>query len=1451
MTEFQTNSNRDAWSSIRGYVYQIRYTVLLWVKLEDGNELQCEAGEDLDEVSREIGAEENPTSIIERVLNQVKHREENLTLRDHGLLDCLSSYLETIRANSSAQLRLRYVTNIAAGREQGSSFPGGLGGIPALIELGSGTFSFQDRTATLDEFRRIIASKGCWHPAGSPPSLRFSNFKSFVAQAAEEELLRFLNSVDWATGAWSFEQLNLEVQAALISRGFAPPEMAASSANDLFATVAERLSSRGPKTLTCADRFSVLEESGLRSSTALWLPKLTAIQMTLQELAPAIQETHRSVLRMEPELRSLTLKFENLRNAIASGPAPTADEPPLPPFREVSRERLLEQIESTVRPWLHIRGGSGRGKSQLLSQFVKHRHHIWVDLTTEQARARAVEHLDEKLVVAACQILQEPSWWAAFRSQIASLMSILDRVRRRTDLVIVIDDIPPLADQGPLQKRLVQLADWAGQRGARLLSTSESSVPAGLISSLGPAFLAFAVPDLELEEVQSLLVSYGCPADQIDNFARLTLLATSGHCVLVAILMNHLSNSEWTVDQDGLVKIFSGSVFDSVDVQADAIRRLLKIYPAETVSLLCRLSTLGRDFLIDEVDLVGTLDPAIQTARMRLAEVTGGWIERTRQGRFAISPLITRSSNSLVEANLQTQIHRKVGRAIVDGSDEFYRLVEAAIHLSRGGLHKEVCDLLFPRLGLTLQEMTQVQAVAPLTNLYPPGQVPTFLTELDVLKLRYFQVKVLNLLGWRRPELEQSFDELFFRRSRNSQYQAIQVTAGFELGLFITSGEAASRVARLSKGILTCREGGANGVPGFNLDPGLLGSAEEMLLVPLMESESPVDILAGLKKFFELPAAQISKMLSSSLATDAGRVIADGTWAKGSSVRERSAWQEALDVLHEMQELGRQHNFKSLECSALKGSAFVMADYLDRVDEGLELIESQIGNFDEAGRGQLRYAQACILNEHGQPARAAEIFEEVISYPDSSVAYFEHMRFDSICRLHISLRQLGEFDEALRVARDGLIWGIDRTGHAKLKSIVPETLYLELLAEMAMCYWELGRPQRSIGSMFAAITFIFKLETPVATRNNLARKITNALVWMRAQASYGFSKGIKAVEAFAQPVPGIFYRQFPLMSALPDASESLTDLGLAQVCATFGLLPLASATAQRALAHARQEGLTWLAGNIMRACAEISGLQAQVHDALKFTAESLPSFAPELRQADEDLLTCTRDIKEIWRRMPSDDRRAYEELHLRGTLIALFLGLARKKFVVNEPVDWDEISFEDRQGLAAGMEVLSWSLLPSLSFQAVEGRAAQLSPQSKSLYILMNLVLPTRPGLELSRAATMHGYVVACLLPGEELSELIAIYLAEYLLVFWTEAIELRGVATACPTGLAAVLADALDEARKDQVGAVCRLILRLQIPLAFSHEVTVREILEARQVNSIPSTAGGRSQEGGSLGSQ
>lgn len=116
MQDFNYNENRDAWATIRGYVYQVNLSIQRWISLPENNILYLESGEDMDEVI--VTMNNSNEQDIERNLKQIKHKQSNLTLNDSSLKEALMNFLEHKITNRHHNLTFSFLTNAVITEEK-------------------------------------------------------------------------------------------------------------------------------------------------------------------------------------------------------------------------------------------------------------------------------------------------------------------------------------------------------------------------------------------------------------------------------------------------------------------------------------------------------------------------------------------------------------------------------------------------------------------------------------------------------------------------------------------------------------------------------------------------------------------------------------------------------------------------------------------------------------------------------------------------------------------------------------------------------------------------------------------------------------------------------------------------------------------------------------------------------------------------------------------------------------------------------------------------------------------------------------------------------------------------------------------------------------------------------------------------------------------------------------
>ncbi|MQA89238.1 MAG: hypothetical protein GEU90_03230 [Gemmatimonas sp.] len=244
--------DRDAYATIRGFVYQVDLTILRWLDLAEDEVLELERGEDIDRLSRGI---ENFGG-WERLLEQVKHVERNVTLRSRSVRAALANFFEHGSLNNERILRFRFTTNARIGTESPNPIPDGQPGLVAWQQLHEAKTPKAESAVVIAGIRQLLID------GSRPPGLdedTWKAWKAFVATAEDALLASFVGQVEIATGTAGAADLQSEIEARLQDQDFASDGSAATNLYQvLFVSVFKRLSTRGLKRL---DRDGLLSEA--------------------------------------------------------------------------------------------------------------------------------------------------------------------------------------------------------------------------------------------------------------------------------------------------------------------------------------------------------------------------------------------------------------------------------------------------------------------------------------------------------------------------------------------------------------------------------------------------------------------------------------------------------------------------------------------------------------------------------------------------------------------------------------------------------------------------------------------------------------------------------------------------------------------------------------------------------------------------------------------------------------------------------------------------------------------------------------------------------------------------------------------------------------------------------------------------------------------------------------
>ena len=526
---FVAPRNRDAWSTIRGFVYQADLTIERWLHLEPEQELQLECGEDIDTVSQYI-----QDGVEERLLEQVKHREENVTLKHESALAALANAVEHRRHNSEKRLLFRFTTNAHAGKERLSPFPGNSPGISVwerlrLAEVGiqplaeSADVAEQEAKRLLDGIRKILAGA---HTC--PKDLNeetWKQFREFLDSADAAALLALIRDFEWGVGAHAAEDMSARIQRILLEHGHATDAIIAyGQYQRLFLHVLKTLSMRTGKRLRLSDLPDLLRQPLSESDRVFFehfLRQMELLDHKLTFLQAQMGRQERRLIDIAEQV-SRVLESSRVQALTLSTPLPIFEPPPVGEKLSPRTETVGQLKHKLDRmTWLALTGSSGTGKSYLAllvaAQYVC--CPVWLrfrDLDVGQAAAMldaVFLHLSGGTVPS-----HRHELYAAACRQFGP------------NALVVLDDVPASLGGDALVQRLELLVGACSEAGVKLLTTSVHRLPGVLQRAARGHMTQSDAPLLTDLEALEILQSFTAPPWLLADLARVRFLNTVAQC---------------------------------------------------------------------------------------------------------------------------------------------------------------------------------------------------------------------------------------------------------------------------------------------------------------------------------------------------------------------------------------------------------------------------------------------------------------------------------------------------------------------------------------------------------------------------------------------------------------------------------------------------------------------------------------------------------------------------------------------------------------------------------------------------------------------------------------------------------------------------------------------------------------------------------------------------------
>ena len=614
------NPNRQANAPLEGYYYQLCHTVNAWLDLADNDILYVEVAED-------FGTESDGTFKA----TQVKHTQNNITLRSQQVTDAVNNYWELRTNNPDRRVKFRLLTKSKIVKEQGNPLGTNKPGLEVWSRCSSDEAAIKKISDFLQTERKISAE-----------------VTDFLKKASPQEIYeQLIEPITWDTDGKDIDSIEQEINEKLINHG-KENKISPFYAKKIFAPL-------------LIEAFAVATRKDNRKLTKAYFRNFFEEQTTERVSTQHLRDLQMLATQAARDNAASEAPTDDPSDVTIQSYSPTQTViPPLYPnvFR---RTDLLTSIQTKLQSdgIAIIQGGAGKGKTTLANLTTKSIDGAW-------------------------------SWWSFTNKDSSHIVQDLHAISNRPSQVnVVLDDLDLQPQQFRTYEQELGIVVYrVVERGAKLLITSQHKPPPNLIRSLGvSSSVTINVRNFTEPEIRQFAEEMGCPANDIDTWVTLIQAHTGGHPRLVHAWLARLQEEGWT-EQNILTSILHPP--EEVKEEREAARLLLTDLPKDRREFLYRLSLMSIGFRKDYALNVAEIPEPILHPGDVFSQLVGPWIDQVSETYYTVSPLLTNAAKDVWSESRIKDLHAYIANAILKTknlsmTEAWAVLTHSMIGQNRGG----------------------------------------------------------------------------------------------------------------------------------------------------------------------------------------------------------------------------------------------------------------------------------------------------------------------------------------------------------------------------------------------------------------------------------------------------------------------------------------------------------------------------------------------------------------------------------------------------------------------------------------------------------------------------------------------------------------------------------------------------------------------------------------------
>jgi hypothetical protein len=1114
--------------------------------------IELERGEDIDIVQKALLSSDDEQS---RLLEQIKRRDQNLTLRSPQAIEALASFYEHLLHNPGLNLTFRYVTNAAVGTERLSPMPERLPAIRAWNQMNADELPLERQAPALRGIRKLLGK------APKPGELNdetWKPFSRFVARARDTDLRQFIEKVYWNTQVGTTESLKATIQQVLLNRYTASPSAVESIYLRLFFYVFNLLSQPSIKRLAAADLNAQVSLQNLGAEEQQVFDRLQPILSDIGKRISALEEEseqqQRKLWEFGLALRSLRQDLD-VRLAFEYDPVlPQLDMPVLPVpcvSRQVPVARFVDYLK--YRAWVALHGEVGRGKTcllRLIAETIK--YPIWVRLTGLND-ADACRRLERALMALSGM---QPS---VYRQ--TWLENVCAKLGRET--VIVLHDMPRTTSAYPLGQMCIMLARASSSQGVKILSSSPYELPHDIIQILGNrVLLSEEAPHFSEGEIRDLFEAYGAPQEILSGKGLEWIASlTRQSPVLLVAAARHLASRKWALDIPAFDDMVRGVYAQQVNEQT---RRWLRDTVRDEVDreLLYRLSLKGAVFTDDDLQRVSDVAPAIRLPRERLAGAIGLWVRREDANSYATSALLDQLGGADLDPNVRRDVHLTLGEAVLEKRVLAPRDIFDAIHQFRSGQDFDRAGIVFIRALEAIENSDGVVDDWGVSGLWYKAPLPIEMSLNIRLAIRASQIAVCHKFGRSVDHLVNDLDVLLDQAAAENSAAVVGVAA------WVGPGWVRDNPIHANRYLLRALRAAPHGVlpDGRHLALPVGATLESLIWITAYGIQSVEELRDWLSTAEQLTQEERRAALESQITEHGCLFVATSLWLVELRKPEQDRrWDALLTSLAELTDRAKNLGFELLWARSLNIRIRILGQYIEDMDAAEVLAKMAIAEAsnDPTVRFVIQEGIALQLCYKAHLDQALPWLQGALA--EQTAAY----AFERLPLLLQAARAVGGNDEALALGYTSQAVELGETSPE-----ISDTDLIRALGEQAIAVWLTGDLPGSYSPLRDAVTRLLAIEKRGDEWKMVVVLLGQVLSYLSALAKHGRPpEAARGAHPDDAPVRGYLLVERPeLVADYLEAHNSLLLASLVSFAEGIGKNEEAAKWALEAFDTARQAG---------------------------------------------------------------------------------------------------------------------------------------------------------------------------------------------------------------------------------------------------------------------------------------